>query len=123
MEDRIEINGVWYVRENQTEEVTITLDATSFEGRAYESDKYAFEVTRILKDDGTPYSDCDIKFTDKTVKPWKEDYFDNPKWFLAVLKDIPAYLQEAREIMCEQGIKEFKSIIKDLIKIGWLDSE
>lgn len=123
MEDRIEINGVWYVREDQTEEVTITLDVTSFEGRAYESDKYAFEVTRTLRDDGTPYSDCEIKFTDKKVKPFKEDTFDNPRWFLAVLKGIPIYLQEAREIMCEQGIKEFKSIIKDLIKIGWVDSE
>jgi hypothetical protein len=51
--DRIEMNGVWYVKETPTQK--IEWDPTCFSGRVYESDLYCFEATQILKDDGTPY--------------------------------------------------------------------
>jgi len=77
MENRIKIDDVWYVREDaiddpmdHLEDEEIEMDVTTFDGRVFETDLYCFEATRILKDDGTPYEDCDIKLTDKRVKPW-----------------------------------------------------
>ena len=119
MENRIEINGVWYVREEQPIE-KIELDATSYNGRVYESDLYCFEVTQILNDDGLPYDDCYIEVTDKRVKPWKVEHIDNPKWFIGVLENNPESMEEANEMFCEQGIIEFRSVVQDLIDINWL---
>ena len=123
MENRIEINGVWYVREDQvtsTPVETIELDATSFNGRAYESDLYCFEVTQLLKADGTPYDACDIEVTDKRVKPWKVEHLDNPNWFIGVLENNTESMEEANEMFCERGIAEFRSVVQDLININWL---
>ena len=51
MENRIQINGVWYVREdvsNSNEiQIDITEDITYFSGCVYENDKYCWEVTVI----------------------------------------------------------------------------
>ena len=118
--DRIEINGVWYVKETPTQE--IEWDPTCFSGRVYESDLYCFEATQINKDDGTPYEGCDIGITDKRVKPWKVEHIDNPLWYIGVLNNDPKSMEEANEMFCEQGLNEFKSVIEDLIHIGWVKS-
>ena len=120
MESRIKIGDVWYVKEEQPNQ--IKMDVTTFNGRAYESDLYCFEATRILKDDGTPYDEsCDIKLTDKRVKPWKDKYLDNSKWFIGVLENNPGSMDEAHEMLCERGIEEFRAFVRDLIKVGWLN--
>lgn len=125
MENRIEINGVWYVREDQvtnTPVETIELDATAFNGRVYESDLYCFEATQILNKDGLPYDDvCDIEITDKRVKPWKVEHIDNPKWFIGVLDNNPESMDEAREMFCKRGLAEFRFVVQDLINVGWLN--
>ena len=120
MENRIKIGDVWYVREEQPIE-KIEWDVTSFNGRAYESDLYCFEVTQILNEDGLPYDNaCDIEVTDKRVKPWKVEHIDNQKWFIGVLENNPESMDEAREMFCTQGILEFRSVVQDLIDINWL---
>ena len=120
MENRIKIGDVWYVREQPVEE--IEMDVTSFRGRVFETDLYCFEATQLLKDDDTTYDDsCDIKVTDKRVKPWKEEHLDNPKWFIGVLENNPESMDEAHEMFCEQGIAEFRAFVRDLISVGWLN--
>jgi len=56
MNDRIEINGVWYVREDaindsldhlESEEMNLTFS----EECCYETDKYCFVASRIRKDE------------------------------------------------------------------------
>ena len=123
MKDRIEINGVWYVKENQSNQEELDLDFTSFDGRVYETDLYCFEVTRILEDDGIPYDGGCIKFTDKRVRPFKEDFWDNENWFLGVLNEDPISMVDLRNVCCEQGVREFKYILNDLVKAGWLDKK
>ena len=62
--DKIQIDDVWYIREDQSEK---KLDVTNFIGCVYENDEYAWEATKIYKDDDkTFYPDVSIKFTDKT---------------------------------------------------------
>ena len=127
MENRIKIDDVWYVREDaiqdpldHLEDEEIEMDILSIDGRIFETDLYCFEATRLYNDEGVPYEGCDIKVTDKRVRPWKEEYLDNPKWFIGVLENNPDSMTEAREIFCDRGIVELRAFIRDLIDVGWL---
>ena len=119
MQNRIQIDGVWYVREQQEPEVQ--LDITRFKGMVTESDKYCFEATKI-KDGSVPgkyYDGCDIEFTDKRVKPWKTDLWDNNAWMRGVLDNNPESLAEL-EHLCPQGEAELKAFLKVLKEEGWI---
>ena len=120
MERRIKIGDVWYVREEQPIE-EIEMDVIPFDGRVFETDLYCFEATRLYHFDGAPYEGCDIKVTDKRVKPWKEEHLDNPIWFIGVLENNPESMDEAREMLCDRGIAEFRAFVRDLINVGWLN--
>ena len=63
--DRIEINGVWYIREDTIQKENIILDPTHYEGYSVENSDFCFEATIIFKDDGTPYNGVTIECTDK----------------------------------------------------------
>ena len=119
MQDRIQINGVWYVREDISEQKDI--EVTYSMNCHYETDDYFWEATRLMKDDEISYyPDIDIKFTDKRTKPWKEEYWDNNTWMVGVMNDDPDAMKDAREGMCEQGIKDFKLFLKKLEENFWL---
>ena len=124
MENRIQVNGEWYVKESTTESQPIELDLTHFEGCVYENDKYCFEVTRLYKnyDKGEFYSDCiDIKFTDKrTDKPWTTDHWDNASWLRGIYDNDRISINEALEVMDMDGIMELKALIGELIEKGWI---
>jgi len=123
MENRIQINGVWYVREdvsNSNEiQIDITEDITYFSGCVYENDKYCWEVTVI-----EPHkygNSVDIKFTDKREKPWKEENWDNMVWFEGILENNLESLKELDGIMDEDGIKIFQKFLEYLKNdLGWL---
>lgn len=119
MENRIKIGDVWYVREEQPVE-EIKVDAASYNGRVFETDLYCFQATQLLKDDGTPYENCDIEVTDKRVSPWKTENVDNPIWIIGVLNNKAESMDEAHKMFCNQGIAEFRAFIKDLIRVDWL---
>ena len=125
--DRIEINGIWYVKEDSSShsvqnDIKVDLEATSFLGRVYESDDYCFEASKILDDGGKPYSDVAIELTIKegNREDWKKDYLDNENWFFGVLDNNPESMQYAKEMFTKQGLAEFRYVIEDLIEIGWL---
>lgn len=122
MEDRIQVNGVWYVREQQEQLPEVKIDITRSEARTIESDKYCFEAIRLERRDapGTYFEDIDIKFTDKREKPWKEDYWDNNAWLRGVLINDPESLGHLKESVCPQGEAEFKMFLKELKQEGWL---
>jgi hypothetical protein len=116
--DKIQIDGVWYIREDQSEK---KLDVTNFIGCVYENDEYVWEATKIYQDDDkTFYPGVSIKFTDKRVKPWKEEYWDNEAWILGIL--IDESIDEVKESMSDKGIKEFKQFVKMLIEKDWFNT-
>ena len=119
MQNRIQIDGVWYVREQQEPEVQ--LDITRFEGMVTESDKYCFEANRTQKTVCPPeyYDNIDIEFTDKRSKPWKTDSWDNNTWMNGVLDNNPESLKSLNYI-CPQGIAELKAFLKVLKEEEWL---
>lgn len=131
MENRIEINGVWYVRED-----TITdpldhleaevIDLTFSEECCYETDKYCFVASR-LRIDGVDelYLDVSIKFTDKRSgdrDTWKEEYWDNNNWFKGIVEGNPESVKSLNEEMdiCSQGKKQLKGFLNRLVEEGWL---
>ena len=122
MEDRIQVNGVWYVREQEDTAPEVKIDIIRSEARTIESDQYCFEAIRLERKDapGTYFEDIDIKFTDKREKPWKEDYWDNNAWLRGVLINDPESLGHLKESVCLQGEAEFKTFLKELRKEGWI---
>ena len=122
MEDRIQVNGEWYVKELITTP-PVKLDLTHFEGCVYENDKYCFEVTRLYKnyDKGEFYSDCiDIKFTDKRTQPRKTDDWDNTSWLRGIYDNDRTSINEALEVMDMDGVTELKALVGELIEKGWI---
>jgi hypothetical protein len=126
MEDRIQINGVWYKREEDSIEEPESLfwDVTDYVGKVAESKLYVFKAEKMYKDESNSelYSGVDIEFTDKRILGnWKTDVWDNNTWMRSVLKDNPEALEGLRESVCEQGEKEFKEFLRILQEEGWLD--
>lgn len=123
MQDRIEINGVWYIREDLANNQEVEDFELSFALQAtHEDDKYCWEATRLYKgnDRSNFYEDIDIKFTDKRVKPWKEDHWESNQWFKEVMNNDPEVLKEANELMCSIGVNTFKLFLNKLKGEGWI---
>ena len=129
MEDRIEVNGVWYIKEESDVESTISQlgPGIKYDGFVFESDLYAFDCTRIYDDDGNLYKDGNvcIKFTDKSkysglgnneiVEIW-----DNANWMCGVLEDDVEAIEEAMESLCSQGLVELKEVLTTLRVAAWI---
>lgn len=122
MEYRIQVNGVWYVREQEDTTPEVEINIIRTEARTIESDKYVFEAVRLERSDapGTYFDGIDINFTDKRERPWKEEYWDNNAWMRGVLINDPESLENLRESVCLQGEAELKAFLKELKEEGWL---
>lgn len=126
---RININGVWYVKEQedaksseslQTYRDEVDKESISAESFTFECDEYRWEATRLIKDDGEYYDDIDIEFTDKAVMPFLEELWDHNKWMVGVYQNNPDSMIEARKSMSEEGIKYFQAFLGKLVEMGWL---
>jgi hypothetical protein len=123
MEDRIQVNGEWYVKESTTKSQPVELDLTHFEGCVYENSKYCFEVTRIYRDynRGEFYPDSvSVEFTDKRTQPRKTDDWDNTSWLRGIYDNDRTSINEALEVMDMDGVTELKALVGELIEKGWI---
>lgn len=117
--DRIQIEGVWYVREDKEKNKKIELYPCWFDGCLVENDEVVFEATRIFKDDNTPYPDSvNIEFTDKrsnNKKDWKVDNWDNTSWMVGVMENNPESMKELPNIGKNNTLflQEFLKLLKD----------
>jgi hypothetical protein len=125
MENRIQINGTWYVKEDsipQPAPVAPKFDAalvTHFEGCVYETDRYCWEATRIYKTNSKEFHDgVSIEFTNKITK--EVEYWDNDGWMKNVLRNNEEAVEMARESMNDDGIATFRLFISFLMWRGWL---
>ena len=129
VQNRIQIDGVWYVREDAqpAEETFEDIHLTQSLECVYETGDYCWVASRMYKDDGeTFYPDIDIEFIDKTSRNrdfWKTDFWDNNSYFLGVYNNNPDSMPDAQETMNKQGIKDFRNFIHKLIQMGWLENK
>jgi hypothetical protein len=134
MKDRIQVDGVWYVRETSTLPI-VKIDemlVTNTLGCIWESDNWCFEATAILREEAVDLTDIyttiiDIAITDKR-NPDRDKWIehsgiDNTNWFIGVYEGNPESMPEAEEMMDEQGIAEFRGFIGHLIDKGWIVKE
>ena len=127
MEDRIEVNGVWYIKEESDVESTISQlePGVRYDGFVFESNLYAFDCTRIYDEDGNLYKDGNvcIKFTDKSVVhdiTEYQEHWDNVDWMRALLINEPEAIEEAMESLCSQGFAELKEVLTTLRVAAWI---
>lgn len=124
MENRIQINGTWYVKEDTTdtqpEKPSFDIKSvTQFEGCIYETDRYCWEATRIYKDGGKEFYDgVSIEFTNKKTK--EVEYWDNDSWMKNVLSNNKEAVESALECMNAEGIILFRAFLSFLKYQGWL---
>jgi hypothetical protein len=132
MEDRIQVNGIWYVKEttkavsNSVEIKNIDeFDVTRSLSRIWENDDWVFEAKILLTPDGTELEDtwgvCWITITDKDTN--EEHSIDNPTWMLGVYEGDPLSMREANKMMTPEGIGLYRGFLSLLIKNGWLKKE
>jgi hypothetical protein len=132
MENRIEINGVWYVREDAINDSLDHLEAeelyvTDSLVCSWENDNWLFEAFVIMKDGAETltdhYTDPYLTITDKRVKGrenWREHTVDNPSWMKGVLENNTDSLSEASEFINQVGLKHLKVFLNHLVNKGWL---
>jgi len=127
--ERIEINGVWYVREDSISKPyqDIEIESIHYESLLFETDEYVFDVSRMYRDDDETFFDgLMVKFTDKRPsqrEDWTGESWDNDNFLLGVFNDDNESLVEARESLCTKGIAELKYIVGELIERGWLKNK
>jgi len=125
--DRIQINGVWYVKEDNTEKLkSIKLDPVDSHVCSVENDDFAFKAIRLLKEDGTPYgmyvsglNSIDIESIDKRTKPWKQEHWDNDHWMRGVLENNPDSWKDLPD-MGSDNIMFLQAFLQHLTNKGWL---
>ena len=127
MKDRIEVNGVWYIKENTIVQPTISElePGIKYDGMIFESDLYSFDCTRIYDEDGNLYKDGNvcIKFTDKSIIhdiDKSQEHWDNVDWMCGILENEVEAIDEAMESLCSQGLIELKEVVKELVEKGWI---
>lgn len=133
MNARIEINGIWYVREDTINDLLCHLgdeemNPTFSEECCYETSKYCFVASRIRKagPDTEFYSDISIKFTDKRSgdrDTWREEYWDNNNWLKGILEGNPESVKSLDDEigLCKEGKKQFKGFLNRLVEEGWIN--
>ena len=125
MENRICIDGVWYVRETPPPTFKINPESVIHTiSCVWESGNWGFEATMCLREDDPTdfYPDPTIDITDKReeYENWIKHECDNPNWMFGVLNNDPESMVDANEMMDEQGLTEFKAFLEYLIEKGWL---
>ena len=127
MKDRIEVNGVWYIKENTIVQPTISElePGIKYDGMIFESDLYSFDCTRIYDEDGNLYKDGNvcIKFTDKSIIhdiDKSQEHWDNVDWMCGILENEVEAIDEAMESLCSQGLVELKEVLTTLRIAAWV---
>ena len=129
--ERIEINGVWYVREDSQVSKTLIIgedDVTHYRGIVHESDNYCFEASKLYKDftSGQDHDDIAIEVTFKErgvpQKDWKTESWDHMGFFRGVLKNNKISIDAVRKEFNgdNEGVEDFKAFLVYLQKIHWL---
>lgn len=113
MQDRIQVNGIWYVREEERQ-----IEVFEYKCLMYENEKFVFEASI---DEETNRLDL-IEVTNKQVKPWKEKTWDSLGFFRGCLERHPDSMLSLRteEGFSDDDFETFIAFLKEIQKRGYL---
>ena len=120
-EDRIQINGTWYVKEEEQPQ-TEPQDLTYTQQCLLELDNCMFEASRMYADYNNEilFKDTvDIKYTNKITK--ESDYWDNGEWMKQLFDGDKEASDKVSDIFNKSEIAQLKVFIGTLIENNWLD--
>ena len=120
-EDRIQINGTWYVKEEEQPQ-TEPQDLLYTQHCLLELDDCMFEASRMYSDYNNEIflkNSVDIKYTNKITK--SSDYWDNGEWMKQLFDGDKEALDEVSDILNKSEIAQLKVFIGTLIENNWLD--
>lgn len=124
MKDKIIIDGIVYVRADKqetaaTQSAIENVENMCFEynGIMYEDAIMILDASRIANNDTV----SSITYTDKTKKPWEEEYLDNENWFVGILENNPESIPSFKQTF-KTGYQQevFKAFLLKLRAMGWL---
>ena len=98
MKDRVQIDGVWYIKENKQE----PLDIIFYDGAVYEDDYYCIEAYRDKE-----YKSISVEIYDKNTG--KKEYIDNEDYIKGVINGNNV------DFMNEELLRNF------LINLNWIE--
>ena len=132
MENRILINGEWYVRESTLTEtpIVITTDEITFSKDAtYETETSCWEASMIYKDyeEDELYNGFTIEYTDKAK--WTADrtdakaieYWDNESWLRGIMEGDEDSLKVIGGTLSKSDVEHFRAFLRKLEYLGWFD--
>ena len=121
MEERIQINGTWYVKE-QPDAVAPErqIEVFAYRGLVYEDQRFCFRAIIDIADSGGMLDSIEV--TDKRVKPWKEEMWDSIFFLQSCLKRNPDSLATLRgeSEFSDDDVENFIAFLKEIEKRGWL---
>ena len=126
MEDRIQINGVWYVKEQpDARPEPHSVEVCHTQSIIYEDQDYCFEANiAIDPETGQPLYDeigMDVTVTDKTQgKPWKELFWDHEGFFRGCYERNPESIEVLSSDLNQGGVSNFIAFLQHTMDFGWL---
>ena len=116
MKERIEVDGVWYVKEKALQE---ELFISEYDGMVFENDLFSVEVTRLKDQHGLPTDNILMDYSSK-VLPYINEAWDNVDWMIGVYRNSPMSVKQLYPLMGEERIRQIQSIIGTVIEKGWI---
>jgi len=123
MKDRLNIDGVWYIKEepSKKQEVIKVDESLLFHGLTNESDKVCFELTVLFDEDGDMLKNMDpsleVTFKKGERRDWVVDYWDNEDYLLKILNGQVD--GEVLELMGKLELSMIKELVNKAVKLGW----
>jgi hypothetical protein len=123
MEDRIQINGVWYVKADSYVDKPIpTISVSLFDEDGiihnqncmFETADFIFRAVVLIDGDGKlKYKNSlYIEFIDKRPEPWKEEHWDNPTWLNGIILNNTDSIKVLEELkMSPSAIATFRDFL------------
>jgi hypothetical protein len=132
-DDRILINGEWYVRESTIAASTVPLtgliETVDWVTSEYCFADYRWEASRMVRpsssDTDVPdfYPGVTVQFYDKGVEgTWDTvtESWENSEWFIQLVAGSPFAKAEAHESMSPVGTQHFIAFLQVLMSRGWI---
>jgi hypothetical protein len=123
MEDRIQINGVWYVKEQpDPKPEPHSVEVAHYQSIVYEDSDYCF-TARMLIDPETqqPKYTMDIEVVDKTKgKDWTTEYWDSEFFLRGCYERNPESIETLKESLNDTGVENFIAFLQHTVDNGWL---